>query len=332
MISDKIDFPHRRSQVTTICAMLGIFLFTCSEPEAAKPVASAIAPAEEEVGGEVLIIGSNLASATSVTFGSTTSSIVGKTDTELLTIVPPGLSAGPTEVTVIGPGGKSNSLTFNVLPTVPFDPATHPVIEEVVASQNITGELLLLRGSNFSTASTVKFGAVEAEILTATSKVIAVIIPASLSVGSYAVKVKNAIGTSEGKPFAVTATQPPQPAGLTLTSGISVASLPPLYVPPISNFWTNTTAPAEGIQLNDESGGKLSAFLPGEGFPDEPNGSYDRDNNWVEFTVAGVRYFGVWTTPTEKNELGVYCMNHMVLISTQSGWQLELQVKNIDCE
>lgn len=313
--------------------MLAAFLFTCSEPEVAKPVASAIAPEEGEIGAEVLIIGSNLASATRVDFGTTPSSIIGQTDTELLTIVPPGLSPGPTQVTVTGPGGSSNALSFNVLPTVPFDPTTHPVIDEVVATQNITGQLLLLRGNNFSTASTVKFGAVEAEILTATAKVIAVKIPESLSVASYTIKVRNAIGTSEGKPFAVTATQPPPPAGLTLVNGISVASLPPGYVPPISNFWTNTSDTSEGIQINDESGGKLSAFLQGDSFPDEPNGSYDRDNNWVEFTIGGVRYVGVWTTPTAFDSgLGEYCMNHMVLISTQSGKQLVLEVENFNCQ
>jgi hypothetical protein len=332
MTSARIDFQHPCFHQRVLFTLIAIFLFTCSEPEVAKPVTTAIAPQEDEIGAEVLIIGSNLASVTGVTFGSTASSIVGQTDTEILTIVPPGVSPGPTEVIVTGPGGNSDPLSFNVLPTVPFDPSTHPVIDEVVATQNITGQLLLLRGSNFSTASTVKFGAVETDILTSTSKVITVKIPESLAVASYTVKVRNAIGTSEGKPFTVTATQPPPPPGLTLVNGISVASLPPGYVPPISNFWTNTSAPSEGIQLNDESGGKLSAFLQGEPFPDEPNGSYDRTNNWVEFTVAGVRYVGVWTTPTDfDEELEVYCMNHMVLISTQSGKQLVLQVKHFNC-
>jgi hypothetical protein len=332
MILAKIDFQHRYFRGRTLFTLVAALLVTCSEPKVAKPVASAIAPEQDEVGAEVLIIGSNLASATDVTFGTTASSIIGKTDTELLTIVPPGLSPGPTEVFVTGPGGNSSLLSFTVLPTVPFDPTTHPVIDEVVATQNTTGELLLLRGNNFSTASVVKFGAVEANILTATAKVITVKIPESLAVADYTIKVRNAIGTSEGKPFTVTAVQPPPPPGLTLVNGISVGSLPPRYVPPISNLWTNKSAPAEGIQLNDESGGKLSAFLQGESFPDEPNGSYDRTNNWVEFTVGGVRYVGVWTTPTEHNaDLDEYCMNHMVLISTQSGKQLVLQVKNPNC-
>ena len=333
MILARSNFQHPRFQGRILLTLLTAFVFNCSEPEVAKPVASSIAPGEEEIGAEVLIIGSNLATATGVTFGSKTSSIIGKTDTELLTIVPPGVSPGPTQVFVTGPGGNSNSLSFNVLPTVPFDPLTHPVIDEVVAAQNITGQLLLLRGKNFSTESTVKFGAVEADILTATSKVIAVKIPESLSVDSYTIKVRNAIGSSEGKPFTVTATQPPPPAGLTLVNGISVASLPPGYVPPISNFWTNTSAPSEGIQLNDESGGKLSAFVSGDPFPDEPNGSYDRAANWVEFTVKGVRYVGVWTTPTEfDTQINEYCLNHMVLISTQSGKQLALQVENFNCQ
>lgn len=312
--------------------VVAALVFTCSEPEAAKPVVSAIAPAEDEIGAEVVIIGANFASATEVRFGTTSSSIVGQTDTEILTIVPPGVAIGDTEVTVVGPGGSSDPVSFKVLPTVPFNPTTHPVIDEVVAAQNITGQLLLLRGKNFSNTATVKFGAIEADIMTSTAKVIAVKIPESLAIGAHSIKVRNAIGTSEGKPFTVTADQPAPPSGLTLVNGVPVSSLPPGYVPPISNFWTNASAPSEGIQLNDETNGKLSAFLSGQSFPDEPNGSYDRTANWVEFTINGIRYAGVWTTPTEFNAgLDQYCMNHMVLISTQSGKQLVLRVKNPSC-
>jgi hypothetical protein len=333
MTLDKTDIHHRSLyRKISLSFIVALLLFTCSEPEVGKPVATAIAPAEDEVGAEVVIIGNNFATATEVVFGITSSSIVGQTDTEILTIVPPGVTAGDIQVTVKGPGGSSDPLPFKVLPTVPFNPTTHPVIDEVVAASNIVGQLLLIRGKNFSTTSTVKFGAFEADILTSTSKVIAVKIPESLGAASYTVKVRNAIGTSEGKPFTVTESQPPPPAGLTLVNGVPVAALPPGYVPPISNFWTNAFAPTEGIQLNDETNGKLSAFLSGQSFPDQPNGSYDKTANWVEFTINGVRYAGVWTTPTEFNVgLNAYCWNHIVLISAQSGKQLVLKVKNPSC-
>lgn len=332
MISDRIDFRRGRFYSRTLLYVIAAFLFTCSEPEVGKPIVTAIAPAEDEVGAEVVIIGNNFSSATGVMFGTTSSSIVGQTETEILTIVPPGAAVGDIEVTVVGPGGTSDPIPFKVLPTVPFNPTTHPVIDEVVADQNIVGQLLLLRGKNFSSTATVKFGAIEADIYTSTAKVIAVKIPESLSVAPYTVKVRNAIGTSEGKPFTVTAEQPAPPAGLTLVNGVPVAALPPGYVPPISNFWTNESAPTEGIQLNDETNGKLSAFLSGQSFPDQPNGSYDRTANWVEFTINGIRYAGVWTTPTEFNAgLNEFCINHMVLISEQSGKQLRLKVKNPNC-
>jgi hypothetical protein len=332
MISVKTDLLHAKLFRKILFSILTALLFTCSEPEVGKPIISAIAPAEDEVGAEVVIIGNNFASATEVKFGTTSSSIVGQTATEILTIVPPGVTTGDLEVTVVGPGGSSDPVPFKVLPTVPFNPTTHPVIDEVVASQNIVGQLLLLRGKNFSTTATVKFGAVEANILTSTAKVIAVKIPESLSVASYTVKVRNAIGTSEGKPFAVTAEQPAPPSGLTLVNGVPVAALPAGYVPPISNFWTNDAAPSEGIQLNDETNGKLSAFISGQSFPDQPNGSYDKAANWVEFTINGIRYAGVWTTPTDFNAgVNEYCTNRMVLISAQSGKQLVLRVKNPNC-
>jgi hypothetical protein len=332
MTSDKTNLHHRSLYRKISLSFIAALLFTCSEPEVGKPIISAVAPAEDEVGAEVVIIGNNFASATEVKFGTTSSSIVGQTENEILTIVPPGAAVGDTEVTVTGPGGISDPLPFKVLPTVPFNPTTHPVIDEVVAAQNTVGQLLLIRGKNFSTTATVKFGAIEADILTSTSKVIAVKIPESLSPASYSLKVRNAIGTSEGKPFTVTESMPPPPSGLTLTNGVPVAALPAGYVPPISNFWTNASATSEGIQLNDETNGKLSAFLSGQSFPDQPNGSYDKAANWVEFTINGIRYAGVWTTPTEFNAgLNQYCMNHMVLISAQSGQQLVLRVKNPSC-
>lgn len=313
--------------------VIAAFVFTCSEPEVGKPVVTAIAPAEDEVGAEVVIIGNNFSSATEVMFGTTSSSIVGQTETEILTIVPHGATVGEIEVTVVGPGGASDPVPFKVLPTVPFNPTTHPVIDEVVVEQNVVGTLLLLRGKNFSTTATVKFGAIEADVYTSTSKVIAVKIPESLAVGSYTLKVRNAIGTSEGKPFTVTLDQPAPPAGLTLTNGVPVAALPGgNYVPPISNLWTNEQALTEGVQLNDETGGKLSAFLLGQSFPDQPNGSYDKAANWVEFTINGIRYAGMWTTPTDFNAgLNKYCVSHLVLISEQSGRQLVLKVKDPSC-
>ncbi len=333
MILGKTNIHHRSLYRKISLVFIAALLFTCSEPEVGKPIATAIAPAEDEVGAEVLIIGNNFATATEVMFGTTSSSIVGKTDTEILTIVPPGVAVGDVQVTVNSAAGSSDPLPFKVLPTVPFNPTTHPVIDEVVAAQNVVEELLLIRGKNFSTTATVKFGAVEAQIFTSTSKVIAVKIPKSLSPASYSLKVRNAIGTSEGKPFTVTETMPPPPSGLTLTNGVPVAPLPASgYVPPISNQWTNTTAPSEKIQLNDETNGKLSAFLAGQSFPDQPNGSYDKAANWIEFTINGIRYAGMWTVPTEKNDaLGEYCMSHLVLISAQSGRQLILQVKNLNC-
>ncbi|HEY9048234.1 MAG TPA: IPT/TIG domain-containing protein, partial [Ohtaekwangia sp.] len=183
-----------------------IALSTCSEPEKAKPEITQLVPAEGQVGDEVYIQGTNFATASVVLFGTTESSIVTKTDTEMLTVVPAGLPPGNTTVAVVADGGTSATMSFTVLETKPVDPKTDPIIDEVVATKNITDQLLLLRGKNFSTATKVMFGGTQADIATATSKVVTVIIPSDLAVGNYSVKVKTSVGISEGKTFEVVST------------------------------------------------------------------------------------------------------------------------------
>ena len=320
-----------------------ISIVNCSEPEKSPPAITGTIPTEEEVGGEVLILGKNFATATTVTFGNVTSGIVSKTDTEILTVVPPGVSVGNTEITVTSDAGTSSGQAFKVLESTPVDPATQPVIDEVVAAKNITEQLMLIRGKNLSTSTKVKFGVYEADVLTATSKVVTAIIPATLKPASYSVKVKSSKGTSEGKPFEVIATQPNAPAGVTLVNGAIVVAPPSGYIPPIQNLWENASSESETVFLNDETGGAeesgpLSAQMPDAPFPDEPNGFFDRTvvdgvmTNYIEFTGQGIRYVGTWSTTTDYNANNDDCYHNLVLISTQSGKQLKLRVRSGSCQ
>lgn len=336
-----------KSKVGFLCSVIILLsmalLVTCSEPEKPAPAITGTIPTEEEVGGEVLILGKNFATATTVTFGSITSGIVSKTDTEILTVVPPGVSVGNTEITVTSDAGTSSGQTFKVLESIPVDPATQPVIDEVVAAKNITEQLMLIRGKNLSTSTKVKFGVYEAEVLTATSKVVTAIIPATLKPASYSVKVKSSKGTSEGKPFEVIASQPNAPAGVTLVNGAIVVAPPSGYVPPIQNLWGNALTENESIFLNDETGGASSGplsaqILPGDDFPSEPNGFFDRTvvdgvmTNYIEFTARGIRYVGTWSATSDYNAADDDCYHNLVLISTQSGKQLRLRVRAGFCQ
>jgi hypothetical protein len=57
------------------------------------------------------------------------------------------------------------------------------------------------------------------------------------------------------------------------------------------------------------------------------SGTYDKPNNYVEFTLSGIRYVGIWTPRNAFNDgFDDYCVHHMTLISAESGKQLELAV------
>lgn len=272
-------------------------------------------------GNELTITGTNLGGS-KVYFNTTEVTPSSNTATQIKVNVP--INTGAYNVSVANSVGTSNIKTLTV--TSPI------VLTELIVPSNIKGTLIMLSGSNLTGATKVWFGTTSANVLTSTAKIVTAIIPNSLTVGSYNVKVETPNGYSDIKPFSLVNTQPTPPSGLTLVNGVPVAGLPGGYVPPVSNQWTNTSAPSEKVQLNDESNGKLSAFISGDGFPDEPNGTYDKINNYIEFTMRGVHYIGMWTTPTNYNAgAGVYCLNHLVLISTQSGKQLILEVENFSC-
>ena len=226
-------------------------------------------------------------------------------------------------VTVVNAGGTSNSKTFTVTSSV--------VLDEIVATANITEQLILLKGSNLLGATKVLFGTVEADVLTNTSKVVTAIIPASLSVGIHSVKVVTGNGTSNGKNLERLSTQNPNTGDVSMVNGATVVSPPGGYVPPVSNQWTNTFDPDQRFLLGDLDFASTGAFTVDFTINFNPvasgTGIYDKPNNYIEFTLAGIRYVGIWTPRNPFNDgFDDYCVYHMTLISAESGKQLELAV------
>ncbi len=295
------------------------------------PFITSINPISGPTGTTVTVTGTNLNSA-KVKFNTTQVSPLTNTATSITVNVPSGVT-GALNVTVVNSGGTSNAKTFTV--------AAGPEIEEIIAVQNITEQLLLIKGKNLTGATKVLFGSTEASIATSTSKVVTTFIPASLSLGSYSVKVVTAKGTSNGKSFELVATQPPATGGVSLVNGASASSLPAGYVPPVSNAWDNlfVISEPERFLISESQGGTLTVTLQkGDSFVDG-TGSFDKTvvdgvvNNYVEFTISGIRYVGVWTPPSGYDAgLGKYCYHHMTLISSESGKQLTLEVKDFECE
>jgi hypothetical protein len=129
-------------------------------------------------------------------------------------------------------------------------------------------------------------------------------------------------------------------ATLVNAGGASVVTLPPGYVPPVANLWTNTAAPddsGEKFLILEPSNGVFTVRYSIDGFDvDEGSGFYDHNvvdgvmNNYVEFTVNGIRYVGFWTPRTTGvDEFGdAVCFANMTLISTQSGKQLKIVVSD----
>jgi len=284
------------------------------------PFISTVSPASAGVGGIVTLGGTNLESAT-VKFNNTSATPITNTATTITVAVPTGLS-GAVNITVTNTGGTSNGKSFTITSSV--------VVDEIVATQNITDQLLLLRGTNLLGATKVMFGSTPATVFTNTSKVVTTKIPVSLSPGSYTVTVVTSNGTSNGKPFEVLSAQNPNTGDVNMVNGASVTGLPPGYVPPVSNQWFNTFDTDQRFLIS-ESDNSIEFSI---NFVSQATGTiiFDTANNYVEFTLAGIRYVGVWNPRTTEDDGfgGTNCFAHMTVISTQSGKQLELAVQYFD--
>ncbi len=287
------------------------------------PFISTITPTSGTSGSTITITGTNLA-ASKVRFNSTEVTPVTNSSTSITAVVP-AIASGAVNVTVVNQGGTSNSKTFTIASLV--------VLDEIVATANITEQLILLKGSNLLGASKVLFGTVEANVLTNTSKVVTAIIPASLPVGIHSVKVVTSNGTSNGKNFERLSVQNPNTGDVNMVNGAFVVAPPGGYVPPVTNQWTNTFDPSQRFVLSENSFGAPTGTFTVEftiNFNAVASGSgiYDRPNNYIEFTLAGIRYVGIWTPRSQfNNGSDDICRYHMTLISAQSGKQLELSVE-----
>lgn len=286
------------------------------------PFISSVNPTTGSAGTTVTITGTNLETAT-IKFNSTSVTPATNTGTTITVLVPNGIS-GAVNITVVNSGGTSNAKTFTV---------TDPVlVDEIIATANIVDQLLLLKGTNLLGATKVLFGSVEASILTNTSKVVTTIIPSSLGVGNYTVKVVTSNGTSNGKTLQVLSVQNPNTGGVSMVNGASVVSIPPAYVPPVSNQWGNTFNPDERFFLFIDNGVLNVEYSENFVVIDTGTGTFDLANNYIEFTVNGVRYVGVWEPRTTGvDQFGdPICFANMTLISAESGKQLELAVQIFD--
>ncbi|WP_371502064.1 IPT/TIG domain-containing protein [Kitasatospora sp. NBC_00374] len=144
-------------------------------------------------GNTVTLTGSNLTTATAVTFGAAPAAFTVVSDVQLVATAPPG-ATGPVNLTVTTPGGTSNGLPYSYL--------SAPVLTGVVPNQGPLsgGNTVTLTGSNLTTATAVTFGAAPAAF-TVVSDVQLVATAPPGATGPVNLTVTTPGGTSNGLPY-----------------------------------------------------------------------------------------------------------------------------------
>jgi len=165
---------------------------------AEPPTIASFTPASGPVGSSVTITGSHFSGATSVHFNGVDATFSVASDTQILTQVPNGATAGKISVTT--PGGTVESPTgFTVTA-----PPTIPTIASFTPTNGPVGTNVTINGSNFTGVSSVTFNNVASSNFSVISgNQIAAEVPAGATTGK--IRVTNAAGTGvSAQDFVVT--------------------------------------------------------------------------------------------------------------------------------
>ena len=151
------------------------------------PTISSFTPITGGSGTSVVISGTNLSNATSVKFGGTNaSSFTVNSSTQITAIVGSG-STG--QISVVTPGGSANSSgSFTFIPA--------PTISSFTPITGGSGTSVIITGTNFSDASSVKFGSTNAVNFTVNSSTQITAIVGNGSTGQISVVTPGGTGTS----------------------------------------------------------------------------------------------------------------------------------------
>jgi subtilisin family serine protease len=154
------------------------------------PRIASFTPASGAVGAQVTLTGTDLGTASAVTFGSVPALFTVLSSTSIRTTVPPGATTGPISVTTLA-GTRSSATAFKVLPKIT---ALLPTIGR-------EGAAVTVNGTTLDGASSLKFGAVVAPIESNDGSSIQTHVPVGALTG--AVSVVTPSGTSTGPVFKV---------------------------------------------------------------------------------------------------------------------------------
>ncbi len=156
------------------------------------PTIANFSPTSGAAGTQVIIQGTGLGSASSVSFNGAAATIVnGTSTTQITAVVPPAATSGP--ITVTTPGGSVTSSTrFSVQPAITgFTPASGP-----------TGTVVTVTGTGLGNVSAVKFNGTAATISSNSATQIVTTVPAGATTGPISVTGPDGDASSAGS-FAV---------------------------------------------------------------------------------------------------------------------------------
>ncbi len=220
------------------------------------PVLTSVSPGQGPLGGgnTVTLSGSGLTGVLAVAFGSTPAvpfTVVSAT--QITAVAPPG-AAGPVQITVTGPGGTSNGVTYFYV-GVPTLTGASPATGSASG-----GTTVALTGTNLLGATAVRFGSTPTSSFTVVSatQITAVAPPGS---GTAQITVVTPGGTSNGISYTYVAAPvltglspaegPVTPgttvtlfgSGLTTTSSVLFGTTPAPFTV-VSDTWVTAIAPA----------------------------------------------------------------------------------------
>jgi large repetitive protein len=162
------------------------------------PIITNFSPTLGDSSTAVTITGFNLASATSVTFNGIAGTITGYSANGILAFPPSGSGIGPIKVVASG-----NSFTTSD----DFTNATGPIITDFSPVLGPVGSPVTIDGINFTSGTTVKFGAVAATATLVGNIELSAIVPNGAITGPISV-TGNSTTYTTGSNFTVTSSKP----------------------------------------------------------------------------------------------------------------------------
>jgi hypothetical protein len=184
---------------------------TEAAPSGPPPTITSFSPNKGVPGTPVTIKGTRLYKASAVKFGGEVAPLVAGTPTKLKVLVPSGALPGPIAVTTQG-GTAVSAASFAP------SPAPLPTVSKFSPTSGVVGTTVTIHGSGLLLAS-VKFGGVNATILSTTAKSVQALVPAGAASGPITLTTFTGTATSPA-PFTVSPPQLPSISAFAPASAI----------------------------------------------------------------------------------------------------------------